>query len=126
MAKIFLFRGLKAEELKNLSLKEFSELITARERRSLMRGFTDAQKKLLERLRKGKDNIKTHCRDMIIIPEMMGKTIRVHNGKDFFTLRINEEMLGYRLGQFALTRGKVSHSSPGIGATRSSASLSVR
>jgi len=126
MAKVFLFRGKKAEELKKLSLKEFAELITARERRSLQRGFTDAQKKLLDRIRKGKDNIKTHCRDMVIIPELMGKTLRVHNGKEFVTIRINEEMLGHRLGEFALTRGKVSHSSPGIGATRSSASLSVR
>lgn len=126
MAKVFLFRGKKAEELKKLSLKEFAELITARERRSLQRGFTDAQKKLLDRLRKGKDNVKTHCRDMVIIPEMISKTLRVHNGKEFVTIRINEEMLGHRLGEFALTRGKVSHSSPGIGATRSSASLSVR
>jgi len=126
MAKIFLFRGKKAEELKKLSLTEFAELLTARERRSLKRGFTPAQKKLLERLRKGKDMVKTHCRDMIIIPEMMGKSIRVHSGKEFVTLRINEEMLGHRLGEFALTRKKVAHSSPGIGATRSSASLSVR
>jgi small subunit ribosomal protein S19 len=126
MAKIFLFRGKKAEELKKMSLTEFAELLTSRERRSLKRGFTPAQKKLLEALKKDKRDYKTHCRDMIIIPEMMGKSIRVHNGKEFVMIKINEEMLGHRLGEFAVTRKKVAHSSPGIGATRSSASLSVR
>jgi small subunit ribosomal protein S19 len=126
MAKVFLFRGKKAEDVKKLSLKEFAELLKSRERRSLERGFTDAQKKLLEALKKDKRDYKTHCRDMIVLPEMIGKTIRIHNGKEFVVLRITEEMLGHRLGEFAGTRKKVAHSSPGIGATRSSASLSVR
>lgn len=126
MAKIFLFRGKKIEDVKKLSLKEFTDLITARERRSIKRGFTPAQKKLLESLRKDKRDVKTHCRDMIILPEMVGKTVRVHNGKEFVAVRIIEDMLGHRLGEFAVTRKKVAHSSPGIGATRSSASLSVR
>lgn len=126
MAKIFLFRGKKMEDVRKLSLKEFTDLITARERRSIKRGFTPAQKKLLESLRKDKRDVKTHCRDMIILPEMVGKTVRVHNGKEFVAVRIIEDMLGHRLGEFAVTRKKVAHSSPGIGATRSSASLSVR
>jgi len=126
MAKIFLFRGKKAEELKKLSITEFADLLKARERRSLKRGFTPAQKKLLEAMKKEKRDYKTHCRDMVIIPEMMGKSIRIHNGKEFVMIKITEEMLGHRLGEFALTRKKVAHSSPGIGATRSSASLSVR
>ena len=126
MAKVFLFRGKKAEDVKNLSRKEFAELLKSRERRSLERGFTEPQKKLLEALKKDKRDYKTHCRDMIILPEMIGKTIRVHAGKEFAVVRITEEMLGHRLGEFAVTRKKVAHSSPGIGATRSSASLSVR
>lgn len=126
MAKIFLFRGKKAEELKKLSITEFADLLRARERRSLKRGFTPAQKKLLEAMKKEKRDYKTHCRDMVIIPEMMEKTVRIHNGKEFVMIKITEEMLGHRLGEFAATRKKVAHSSPGIGATRSSASLSVR
>ncbi|MBD3304675.1 30S ribosomal protein S19 [Candidatus Woesearchaeota archaeon] len=126
MAKVFLFRGKKAEELKKLSLTEFADLLKSRARRSLKKGFTPAQKKLLEALKKEKRDYKTHCRDMIIIPEMIGKPIRVHNGKEFVMINITEEMLGHRLGEFAVTRKKVAHSSPGIGATRSSASLSVR
>ena len=126
MAKEVLWKGKKLEDLKKLSLKEFGELIPARERRTLKRGFTEQQKILLEYLRKDKRDYRTHCRDMVIIPEMVGKKIKVHNGKEFFMVIINEEMLGHRLGEFALTRKRVSHSSPGIGATRSSAALSVR
>jgi small subunit ribosomal protein S19 len=63
---------------------------------------------------------------MIILPEMAGNSINVYDGKNFIKLRIEEEMIGHRLGDFVLTRRKVSHSAPGIGATRSSASLSVK
>ena len=63
---------------------------------------------------------------MIILPEMVGVTIKIHMGKSFVAIRIEPEMIGHVLGEFALTRKIVSHSAPGIGATRSSASMSVR
>lgn len=126
MAKIFLFRGKKIEDLKKLSLKEFADLINSRERRTIKRGFTEEQKQLLNVLQENKTIVKTHCRDMIVLPDMVGKSIRIHNGKEFVMVKIIEDMLGHRFGEFAMTRKKVSHSSPGIGATRSSASLSVR
>jgi len=63
---------------------------------------------------------------MIIIPEMVGKVVKVHNGKEWVMLQLEPEMLAHRLGEFAQTRRQVRHSAPGIGATRSSASLSVR
>ncbi len=126
MAKEFLFRGKKFEEIKGMSVKEFASLLPARERRTLLRGFTDEQKVLLEKVRKNKPKLRTHCRDMIIIPDMVGKTINVYSGKVFIAVRVNQEMLGHRLGEFVLTRNSVSHSAPGIGATRSSAALSVR
>jgi small subunit ribosomal protein S19 len=121
----FRYRGFKLSELKEMGIKEFSEHIPARQRRTLDRGLTDPQKALLRKLEK-KDNVKTHCRDMIVLPVMVGKTIRVHNGKEFQALRVIEEMVGHYLGEYILTRKKVAHSSPGVGATRSSASVSVR
>ncbi len=124
--KEFTYRGKKLEELQGMGLTEFATLLPARERRSLNRGFTDAQKSVLERLKNNKKNVETHCRDMIIIPEMIGKTLRVHAGKEFAQVMIEAEMLGHRLGEFALTRKRVKHNAPGVGATRSSASLSVR
>lgn len=126
MAKKFTYKGKTIEELKKLSLKEFAELIPSRERRSLLRGLPEQHKKVLEKIRKGKKKIKTHCRDMIILPEMIGAFIQVHNGNEWKSLNITEEMIGHRLGEFTITRKKLKHSAPGVGATRSSASLSVR
>ncbi|MBW3019196.1 30S ribosomal protein S19 [Candidatus Woesearchaeota archaeon] len=126
MAKEYTFRGRKPEELKNLSLSEFAEIATSAVRRKIKRGFTESEKNLLERLKKSRKDVKTHCRDMIIIPELIDKTIRVYSGKDFIPITFTAEMLGHRIGEFAHTRKPVKHSSAGVGATRSSASRSVR
>ena len=124
--KEFTFKGKTASELQKLSLNELAQLLTARQRRTLKRGFTDQQKILLKKLRANEKNIETHCRDMIILPEMIGKTVKVHQGKEFIPVMVGQDMVGHCFGEFVLTRKKVSHSAPGIGATRSSASLSVK
>jgi small subunit ribosomal protein S19 len=77
-------------------------------------------------LNKKKTGVKTHCRDLVIIPQMLDRTVLLHNGKEFVPVMIQPEMLGHYLGEFVLTRQKVAHSAPGIGATKSSGSLSVR
>ena len=124
--KEFTYKGKSVDELKRLSLNELMQILTARQRRSLKRGFTEQQKILIKKLRKDEKNIKTHCRDMIILPEMTGKTIKVYQGKEFMPVMIEPDMVGHYLGEFVSTRKKVMHSAPGIGATRSSASLSVK
>ena len=131
MAKEFKFKGKNLEELKQMSLEDFAKLINSRERRKIKRGFTEAEKKLLLRIKdfkvgKRKKNIKTHCRDMIIIPDMLDLMIYIHSGKVFLPVLILPEMLGHRLGEYIPTRQKVSHSAPGIGATKSSAFASVK
>ncbi|MGM5485277.1 MAG: 30S ribosomal protein S19 [Nanobdellota archaeon] len=123
--KEFRFKGKTEEELKAMSLQEFMDLLPAKSRRSLKRGFTEEQKKLLETLRK-KDSARTHCRDLLVIPEMIGKAVHIHNGKAFKQVNITADMLGMRLGDLCLTRGRITHNSPGVGATKSSASVSVR
>lgn len=124
--KIFTYRGKKLEELQALSEHELAQLLPASARRKIKRGFTDQEKVLLKKIRTGESNIKTHCRDMIILPEMVGMTINVYQGKSYQAIDIAGEMIGKRLGEFAYTRSKVAHSAPGIGATRSSSSLSVK
>jgi small subunit ribosomal protein S19 len=124
--KEFTYRGKNIEELKSLSFNELSVLLPSRQRRILKRGLTDQQKILLAKLKNGEKNVETHCRDLIVFPEMVGKIIRVHNGKEFLPVSIIEEMIGHCLGEFTFTRKSVAHSSPGIGATKSSASLSVK
>ncbi len=123
MAKKFTFRGKSIEELEQMNLEEFSGLLKSRQRRALKRGLTTVEKKLLEKIRKfkGKDKLmRTHARDMVIVPEMVGVKMGIHNGKEFVMVIIDGSMLGHRLGEFAMTRAKVKHSSPGLGATRSS------
>jgi len=124
--KEFKYHGKTLEELKKLGLKELAVLMPAKQRRKIVRGFTEEQKKLLKKIRANKNNIETHCRNMMILPEMVGKTIKVYKGNLFVPVIIQEDMIGHCLGEFALTRVKVSHSAPGVGATRSSASISVK
>ena len=126
MAKELTIWGKTEEELGKLELKEFLRFIPSRRRRSLQRGLTEAQKKLMKRVERGDKNIKTHCRDMVILPSMVGMTIRIYNGKEFIPLIITVEMLGHCLGEFAHSRKPVTHSSAGVGATRSSKAISAR
>jgi small subunit ribosomal protein S19 len=120
MARIFTFHGYTIEQLRQMSLEDFTKILPARERRKIKRGFRDAEKKLLREVRAGRNFIKTHCRDMIVLPEMTGIKIAIFNGKEFQPIEIKPEMVGHRLGEFALTRKQVKHSAPGVGATRSS------
>lgn len=126
MAKEFTWKGKTEEELKNLDMKEFMELTTSRQRRSLKRGLTEAQKALVKRITAGENNVKTHCRDMVIIPQMIGKTLRVYNGKEYLMVIIGAQMVGHYLGEFSHTRKGVTHSAAGVGATRSSKAISAR
>ncbi|RLI80248.1 30S ribosomal protein S19 [Archaeoglobales archaeon] len=117
--KEFRYRGYTLEQLKEMPLEELAKLLPARERRKIKRGFNEQEEKLLRKLKK-KDAVRTHCRDMVVLPEMVGKVMFVHNGKDFVRVEIKPEMIGHRLGEFALTRRFEKHSGPGVGATRSS------
>lgn len=121
MPKIFSFKGKSLEELKKLNVEEFGKMLNSRERRSLKRRMTDPQRKLLENIRKEPQKFhRTHVRDMIIVPEMVGVKMAIFSGKDWQTVEILPEMLGHRLGEFTQNNKRVKHSAPGIGATRGS------
>lgn len=126
MPKIFTLKGKTVEEIQKMNLEEFARILPSRQRRTLLRGFTSAEKKFIENLRKAEKPCRTHCRDIIIIPEMVGKIVMVHNGKEWIRVDIKPEMLGHRLGEFALTRKRVMHSAPGVGATKSSKFLPLK
>ena len=123
--KDYTYRGKTLDELKSLSLNELAKLLPTKRRRTIKRGLSDDQKLILKKIRDGKD-IKTHRRDMIILPEMVGKLIKVYDGKTFVPLSIEPEMIGHLFGEFVLTRRRVTHNSPGVGATRSSSNISVK
>jgi small subunit ribosomal protein S19 len=128
MPKEFMYRGHNLNSLQGMSMDEFINLLPSRQRRSLQRGLTPEQRILLEKIReaqeavkKGEDvTIKTHVRDMIILPEMVEVKILIHNGKEFLPVEIKPEMIGHYLGEFAVTNKPVRHGTPGIGASRSS------
>ncbi|MEM2688949.1 MAG: 30S ribosomal protein S19 [Candidatus Bathyarchaeia archaeon] len=128
MPREFTYRGFTLEQLQEMSMDEFIMLLPARQRRSLERGLSPEQRTFLAKVRKAKEamlkgqtiTMKTHARDMVILPEMVGLTILVHNGKEFVPVEIKPEMIGHYLGEFAITNKPVKHGTPGIGASRSS------
>jgi len=120
--KEFAYRGYSLEELQKLPMDDLLPLLTSRIRRTLKRGLTVKQEKLMKDVEKTNPGtpIRTHCRDMIILPSFVGHIFNVHNGKEFQRVDIQPQMIGHYLGEFALTRQKVKHTGPGVGATRSS------
>jgi len=122
----FTYRGHTLEELQEMSVEEVAELLPARQRRSIKRGLSYEKEQLLEKAREAdkeetaNNPIRTHLRDMPILPEFVGITFAVHNGQSFERVRVQPEMLGHFLGEFQLTRTSVEHGQAGIGATRSS------
>ena len=122
----FTFRGHTLDELQDMELEEVAELLPARQRRSIERGLTEEKQKLLAKARDAEEEatannpIRTHLRDMPVLPVMVDLTFAVHNGQEFERVRVEPEMLGHYLGEFQLTRTSVEHGQAGIGATRSS------
>jgi small subunit ribosomal protein S19 len=125
LPKEFRYRGRSIEELSSMSTEALLELLPSRARRSLNRGVSEEKRKILEDARAIKEGrlqgqIKTHARDMLVLPSMVGLTIGVHNGKEFVPLEVKPEMIGRYLGEFVITNKKVVHGTPGIGSSRSS------
>lgn len=117
----FNFRGYTIEELQTLSLDDVLPLLNSRARRSYQRGLNTEEQAFVDRLMKGDTPVlRTHRREIVILPSFVGKKIAVYNGKEFREVEIKPEMIGHYLGEFAPTRGTVKHSGPGVGATRSS------
>ena len=122
MVKEFTYHGLSKEELDNISNEKLFKLFTARVRRSLTRGINDDKRKLMKEMKdkNNKNPIKTHLRDVIILPYMIGKTVQVFSGKEFVPIIITIQMVGHYLGEYVITNKRVNHGAPGVGASRSS------
>jgi len=122
----FTYRGHDLDELREMNLEDVAELLPARQRRTITRGLSEEHEKVLEKARKrtpeetANDPIRTHLRDMPVLPEFVGLTFAVYDGQEFGRVEVQPEMLGHYLGEFELTRSSVEHGQAGIGATRSS------
>ena len=125
MPKEFRYRGYTLDQLNAMSTEAILQLLPSRARRSLNRGISEDKRKLLEDIRAQKEGtlanpIKTHARDMIILPVMVGAKVSVYSGKEFVLLEVKPDMIGHYLGEYVITNKKVVHGTPGIGASRSS------
>lgn len=120
--KEFTFRGKTLEELKELNVREFSVYLTSRQRRNVLRQFHDIENFITRSKKKIRNNksVKTHKRDLVVVPEMIGMRINVYDGRSFVPVDITGEKLGHSLGEFAPSRRKISHGSAGVGATKGS------
>jgi small subunit ribosomal protein S19 len=118
--KEFTYRGHTMEELLKLPFAEIIELLPARARRTYIRGLNTEQEAFVRRLRAAEGPVRTHRREIPVLPEFVGKTVHVYNGKEFSPVDIKPEMIGHALGEFSMTRKSVRHSGLGVGATRSS------
>ncbi len=132
----FTYRGYTLEELNQMPLYPIEdddqmsivELLPSRARRSLDRGLPRENELFLSKVEEANDGdtIKTHRRDMPILPVMVGKTVAIHNGRDFVKIDVQPEMIGQYLGEFAPTRRRPTHTGPGVGATRSSKHVALK
>ncbi|RLG53112.1 MAG: 30S ribosomal protein S19 [Thermoproteota archaeon] len=125
------YKGYTIEELRRMPMDELVKILPARIRRSLLRGLHPENRKLLEKIRRMQERgiqkpIRTHRRDMPILPEMVGMTFQIYNGKEWIEVTITPEMIGHYLGEFAPTTKIVRHGRPGKGATRSSKYLPLK
>ena len=118
--KEFTYRGYTLEQLQEMSIEELMPLLPSRVRRTLKRGLGEENVKFLKRLKTTDGVLRTHRRDMVILPEMVGKKIAIYNGKEYREVEMKPEMIGTYLGEYAMTRVFGVHSGPGVGATRSS------
>lgn len=119
------YRGKSLEFLKSLDVRECAKFLPSRSRRFILKNFEEVEK-FVQRCEKSatqNKKIKTHLREIVIVPKLVGLTIGIHNGRNFQDVLILPEMIGHRLGEFAITTSRVNHGAAGIGATKGSKAL---
>merc|ERR1711990_1038360 len=102
----YTYRGVDLDQLLDMNNEGLMELFTCRIRRKFTRGLKRKPMALIKKLRKKKkecpanekpDIVKTHLRNMVIVPEMTGSMVGVYNGKTFNQVEIKPEMIGHYL-----------------------------
>ena len=116
------FKGKTADELQNLDVREFAKMVPSRNRRNILRNFQKIEDFINRSRKKLKNNkaIRTHARDLIVVPQMIGWKIFIYNGNKWIPVQVTIEMLGHKFGEFAPTRARIKHSKAGVGATKGS------
>ncbi|KAK6202319.1 40S ribosomal protein S15 [Scheffersomyces amazonensis] len=125
--RTFTFKGVDLKDLVELSTEDFTKLCSARVRRRFSRGLGTKEMGFINKLRVARANtepnekpaiVKTHLRNMVVVPEMIGSVVGVYNGKVFNTVEIRPEMVGHYLGEFSITYTPVRHGRAGNASSR--------
>uniref|UniRef100_A0A7S3JP10 40S ribosomal protein S15 n=1 Tax=Euplotes harpa TaxID=151035 RepID=A0A7S3JP10_9SPIT len=124
-----MYRGVELHDLLEMKLHNVVKLLRSRQRRRFSRGMQKKYDTLLKKLKKAKADaqqgerpkgVKTHLRNAIVLPEMVGSIVEVYRGNEFVPVEVKTEMIGHYLGEFSITYKPVTHGKLGVGATRSS------
>ncbi|HJZ18993.1 MAG TPA: ribosomal protein S19 family protein [Candidatus Nanoarchaeia archaeon] len=118
------FRGIDIEELKQIDVREFAKYLNSRQKRYVLRSFHEIEDFMNRAREKSARNkpIRTHKRDLIIVPGMIGMKIHIYNGKMFVPVEITWDKLGHKFGEFSPSRARIKHGKAGMGATKGSKS----
>ena len=131
MVREFSYKGYDLEQLKKLPIDQLKEIMSYGARRKINRGIK-LDKKMLRAIEANKagnppkNMVKTHSRDLLVMPDMVGLKLGIYNGKIFEQVEIKPEMIGCYIGDFVLSRKIVSHGKAGIGATKSSKNVAKK
>ena len=133
--KKFSYRGNDLKKLIDMNMDEMSQLLRSRQRRKLRRKMGTKYARFINKLLEAKKHtaagdkpaaVKTHLRDCIVLPSMVQSVINIHKGNGYSNIEVKPEMIGYYLGEFAVTYKRVSHGKPGVGATHSSKFVPIK
>ena len=133
--KKFSYRGNDLKKLIDMNMDEMSKQLRSRQRRKLRRKMGSKYARFINKLLEAKKHtaagdkpaaVKTHLRDCIVLPSMVQSVINIHKGNGYSNIEVKPEMIGYYLGEFAVTYKRVSHGKPGVGATHSSKFVPIK
>lgn len=133
--KKFSYRGNDLKKLIDMNMDEMSQQLRSRQRRKLRRKMGTKYARFINKLLEAKKHtgtgekpaaVKTHLRDCIVLPSMVQSVINIHKGNGYTNVEVKPEMIGYYLGEFAITYKRVSHGKPGVGATHSSKFVPIK
>ena len=114
--RVFYYRGIEADKLVDVTQDQLLDMLHSRGRRKFKRGSVNQH--LLKRLRIAKTKldaegrpkiIKTHLRNQLILPEMLGSQVGVYQGLGYYLVDCKAPMVGHYLGEFSLTYAPVKH-----------------
>jgi small subunit ribosomal protein S15e len=132
----YTYKGIDLEDLVKLPRESFIKMLGSRQRRRLVgrevpHKYIRFYKKCVAAkkdvpLGEKPKAVKTHLRNAIILPELVGSVVGIYSGRAFIPVEIKPDMIGRYLAEFSITYKPVKHGRPGIGASKGSSAIELR